>query len=442
VNTIEKQPNVPMLPPAIAAICSYILYGILTAASMFTAFYMFRLYCLVFLGESRTDKHTLEHLHTPSNSMRWPLIILAGGATLVGVAGLPAVMAGSYGWVFTILAGITVLGLVYLAFFSSQVDATEGKEATWTPWLLVRLPLLAIAGLVGLLALWALPGVGKAMGLKMPVEYIVHWLKPSISSWQVIQVKGQFAAKHGGALDFYHVSHRWEGILMAIAVGAAVISILAALALYRRGPSKLAGDIAAALGWFYRLVRDKYRIDEVYHWLIVKPYTWFAWLLRVAVDEFLIDKVLVTGTSYVVYGIGWLGSQIQTGRARQYLAAVLVGLAVLLFLVTRPLSVFQTRVAGRSVTVQAGAPGAKVLGPLSGPMKLRVGFDFDNDGKVDTWLKKPTDAATSPPYAKPGKKRIRMVVKDPRFGTTSESTRTVIIKPPKAPDDPAGKEGR
>ena len=62
----------------------------LLAAALGTAFYMSRLYFLVFTGECRADPHTREHLHESPIEMVGPLLVLGLGALLAGVVGLPS----------------------------------------------------------------------------------------------------------------------------------------------------------------------------------------------------------------------------------------------------------------------------------------------------------------------------------------------------------------
>ncbi len=64
-------------------------------AAGLTAFYMFRLVCLTFFGKSRVEPSTLKHLHLPSFSMDFPLVILALLAMLAGVWGIPHALGGS-----------------------------------------------------------------------------------------------------------------------------------------------------------------------------------------------------------------------------------------------------------------------------------------------------------------------------------------------------------
>lgn len=62
--------------------------GIITA--LLTAFYMARLFFLVFLGDLRnTDHHVVEHIHESPMVMTLPLIILAIGSATVGLLGIP-----------------------------------------------------------------------------------------------------------------------------------------------------------------------------------------------------------------------------------------------------------------------------------------------------------------------------------------------------------------
>ncbi len=67
------------------------LVGVIVAAM--TAYYTFRMFFLVFHGESR-DKEAFEHAHEPPKVMTVPLIILAIGAAFAGYLNLPAIFGG------------------------------------------------------------------------------------------------------------------------------------------------------------------------------------------------------------------------------------------------------------------------------------------------------------------------------------------------------------
>ena len=66
-----------------------LLWAILTLAALGTAFYMSRLYYLVFRGECRADEETKAHIHESPGAMTAPLVILAGFTVVLGLVGLP-----------------------------------------------------------------------------------------------------------------------------------------------------------------------------------------------------------------------------------------------------------------------------------------------------------------------------------------------------------------
>jgi len=61
----------------------------LTLAALGTAFYMSRLYYLIFSGECRADEQIQSHIHESPKSMTGPLVVLAGFTLVIGFLGLP-----------------------------------------------------------------------------------------------------------------------------------------------------------------------------------------------------------------------------------------------------------------------------------------------------------------------------------------------------------------
>jgi NADH-quinone oxidoreductase subunit L len=88
------------------------LWAILSLAALGTAFYMSRLYFLVFSGACRADDETRAHIHESPSSMTMPLIVLAIGTVVVGWLGfphleavhLPEVFHGFHAWLAPSLA--------------------------------------------------------------------------------------------------------------------------------------------------------------------------------------------------------------------------------------------------------------------------------------------------------------------------------------------------
>ena len=85
-------PRLMWLGPALGAV--------LLAAALGTAFYMSRLYFLVFTGACRADEHTREHLHESPIEMVGPLVVLAAGALVAGIVGVPPALGWGHGdWI-------------------------------------------------------------------------------------------------------------------------------------------------------------------------------------------------------------------------------------------------------------------------------------------------------------------------------------------------------
>ena len=77
------------LPAGFLQAYGRILWAILMIAATGTAFYMFRLYFLVFEGECRADEETRSHIHESPASMTVPLMVLAALSLMVGWLGMP-----------------------------------------------------------------------------------------------------------------------------------------------------------------------------------------------------------------------------------------------------------------------------------------------------------------------------------------------------------------
>ena len=73
-----------------------IAYWAVLAGVFVTAFYSFRLFFLVFHGETRMDPHTAEHAHESPKVVTVPLILLAIPSVIIGALTVSAVVFGDY----------------------------------------------------------------------------------------------------------------------------------------------------------------------------------------------------------------------------------------------------------------------------------------------------------------------------------------------------------
>ncbi len=83
-----------------------LFYYIGVGGALMTAFYMFRLYTLTFLGNFRGTHEQEHHLHESPSAMTIPLIVLAVLSVVGGFIGIPAVFAENQHWLQNFLAPI------------------------------------------------------------------------------------------------------------------------------------------------------------------------------------------------------------------------------------------------------------------------------------------------------------------------------------------------
>jgi NADH-quinone oxidoreductase subunit L len=303
---------------------------LLLLAALGTAFYMSRLYFLVFSGPTRADAQTQHHIHESPPSMVGPLVVLAVGAGLGGLVGVPGGLFGHPEW--------NLLG---------------------------------------------------------------HTLETAV----------------GPELD---VPHNTELLFMAVSTVLALIGIGLAYTFYGGGYRAPAQKFAAAFPGFVQLVRDKFRVDELYGAVIIRPLRKFALALFRVVDRVLIDQILVGGVAALVDVLGRVSRAFQAGDAQRYMAAFAIGAAALVFFATRPTvpSTLKVEVSGTTVSVDASRAGR------ASPRGLTYAFDFDDDGRPEVVGLK-SDARYT--YDQAGEHTIRVTVTDPRWHTQSKIKRKIDL---------------
>ena len=123
--------------------------------------------------------------------------------------------------------------------------------------------------------------------------------------------------------------------LSVLAVCVAALGWFVADRMYRKRPES-AVELAAKAPATYKLLVNKYFVDEVYSFTIVKP------LLAVSkfVLEWVVDIGLLGGLAWLLGGIATLGGAIlqrwQSGNLRSYAAWLALGAAALLLFVLMP----------------------------------------------------------------------------------------------------------
>src|SRR5881397_1381330 len=243
---------------------SWLLWVVGAATAGLTAFYMARLWTLVFLGKGRFDDKTRRHLHESPRTMTVPLVILA-------------VLSFGGGWV----------------------------------------------------------GVPQVFGLGNRFE---EYLAP------VFQAGHEVAGgAHAAGLEI---------ALMVVALLIAGFGLAFGWAFYARFP-EIPERLAENAGGLYRLIVNKYFVDELYDRVILVPYealcraaAWFdRWFVdglvnaagyvtlagsytSVGFDTYVVDG-LVNLAGYTVRGASWLFRSLQTGIVQSYATAMILGIFIL-----------------------------------------------------------------------------------------------------------------
>jgi NADH-quinone oxidoreductase subunit L len=217
--------------------------------------------------------------------------------------------------------------LWFLTFFGDYRGVTSGAEAHGhdahseeghgspheSPMVMV-LPLVALA-VLSFVGGWV--GVPKAMGGSNHFE---HFLDPVFQSTaEVMPAESPVEHEDPGT----------ELMFSAISVGAAAIGFLGAWFLYYKR-TDLPAKLAESAGGLYRLVLDKYRIDELYGAVFIQP------LIALSTTVFWkgIDRGLIDGAvDSAAAGANETSDamrHMQSGNIRSYAGWVAVGAAVVI----------------------------------------------------------------------------------------------------------------
>jgi len=120
-----------------------------------------------------------------------------------------------------------------------------------------------------------------------------------------------------------------EIYLMLVTLVVVGLGILFAYLLYGRGGKTAEGPAGSAGGAIYRLLLNKYYVDELYDFFIVRPFTAVSRFLAQIFDPWVIDGA-VNGIAASARGVSFLWRGIQSGNVQHYLVGFLAGTLALL----------------------------------------------------------------------------------------------------------------
>ena len=301
-------------PPAVLG---PVLYYVGLAAAMLTAFYMCRLYFLTFWGDFRGWK-----------------------------VGRPSLLAKQE-----------------LAEHDAHADAHHPPHEDLTqpgypphesPWQMT-VPLIVLAAF-SVCAGWL--NEAPIHFYKEPME---HWLAPV------------FEAAVEGAVKMRPNAEAMEWPLAAGGIAAFLIGSAIAWWVYIAKNGEPAKRAAEALPALYKLVLDKWRVDELYEVTVISGVDSLA-ETSAAFDSGVVDGIIARLTAIVVSAAGSILRVFQNGVVHVYAAFMVVGLAVIGWFFTVPHPNATVLDTGNSEYVLTAAPG----------VGYAYRWDADGDGKPES----------------------------------------------------------
>ncbi|HJK96357.1 MAG TPA: NADH-quinone oxidoreductase subunit L [Polyangiaceae bacterium LLY-WYZ-14_1] len=329
------------------------VFVVLTVAATMTAFYMFRLYFLTFAGTYRSGAHPAgDDAEAPGE----------GDAPAVGGAAIVHAHEDGHGY---------------------DAHPHESPASMTVP--------LAVLGVGAILSGYiGLPGWTHANVLN-------EWLHDSVAT-----LPGH---GHHESFDLPTIAALIAGtIAMAAGIGLAWVY-------YGKGQTR--DPIGGPL---HRILLDKWRVDELYGVLVVKP-TQFLARLSAYIDQAFVDGVLARMSAFLIQLSGWVVTRAQNGVVYAYAAVMTVGFAGVAwwFLFPHP-----------SVEVTAGGSDQEVRLTAAAGLGYAYRWDVDGDGTFEGDF---SEAAmeTTPSYR--GVPRDAFIVRLTRPGTVGRHD--VLVRPGK-----------
>jgi len=127
-------------------------------------------------------------------------------------------------------------------------------------------------------------------------------------------------------------AHEEEFMVMGISVAAAIGGIFISWIFYSLKP-EIPKTLAAKFKGIYTTLWNKYYVDELYDFIVVRPTKWIASSILVAVTDRKIIEGIVNGVPGAIRDFGERLRKLQTGHLQHYAVSIAIGLFVILTLV-------------------------------------------------------------------------------------------------------------
>ncbi|MBN8469719.1 NADH-quinone oxidoreductase subunit L [Corallococcus exiguus] len=206
---------------------------------------------------------------------------------------------------------------VYLLTFtgkrSPEAKLAHAHESAWH----MTLPLVILAFLAFVTFAYALPLMPRVGGGMQPV--FENFLSPVLRPAETVARVAKTVQLDTSTPSVGDYAFAWMWALLG---GGA-----AAFAYLKFFPSRVGQPVPAFARAVRRTALNKFYVDELYEFILIRPVKFVAFILFRVVDALVIDTVLVRGTAYVTEKVGLGLRRLQTGDAQAY--AAIMALAIL-----------------------------------------------------------------------------------------------------------------
>ncbi|MEW6117544.1 MAG: NADH-quinone oxidoreductase subunit L [Nitrospirota bacterium] len=215
----------------------------------------------------------------------------------------------------TVVAALTAFysfRIIFLAFHGKFRGTHEQEHHLHESPKSMTIPLMILA--IGAIAAgWV--GIPELLGSNIGVgNWVAHFFEPVLGHPEV------------------HGTHEEEWMVIGISIAAAFGGIFFAWVFYALKP-EIPRTLAATFKGIYTTLWNKYYIDELYDFIIVRPTKWAATNVLMAVTDGGIIEGIVNGVPKAIGNFGERLRKLQSGHLQHYAVSMAIGLFVIMTLV-------------------------------------------------------------------------------------------------------------
>ncbi len=276
--------------------------------------------------------------HVMTHAFFKALLFLGAGSVIHAVSGEQDIwkMGGlrkktPITFITLVVAGLAISGVYpFAGFFSKdEILLATHHHAPWMYWVAT-----ATAGMTVFYVFRALfvTFFGEYRGTAHPHESPPSMTLPLVGLAVLSTVGGFLNVPHFLEAMFPLAEGGHDAILVYIAAGTGIAGILLAYLFYVVN-QRIPEGIANGLGAIYRLVVNKFYVDEIYDFLVVRPVLTSSRDVFWAMDRVIVDGA-VNGVASQARAVGRVLRGWQTGSIRTYASWIAIGSVIIMLIVS------------------------------------------------------------------------------------------------------------